>query len=131
MIEPPAPGTVPDPLLKLDDPFLTVTWIVAPPQLAGKPLSVTLATLLDERLWITPTPPVVQRATLTFAAPRLRGERASEAAAAIEIATTAVQVSRPIRRNISTASGARLGHRPVGFSGPFAPRAGRSAATSR
>lgn len=95
LIEPPAPGMVPDLLLKLDEPFLTVTWTAAPPQLAGMSLSVTLATLLPERLWITLMPLVVQRVTLTLTAPRLRLDRASEAAAAIEIATAAVQVRRP------------------------------------
>jgi len=77
---PPPAGTVLEPLA-LALPLLTVAWIVAPPQADASPLTVTLATVLPDRFWITDGAPVMQRGTLIDAAPSVPLVAASDAAA--------------------------------------------------
>jgi hypothetical protein len=96
---PPPAGTLPDPLESVD-PLLSVTWIVAPPQLAGRLPTVTLTTLLADRFWSTESPALVQRGTGCRAAPTLLDANESDAADPTARPTRPAAVSVSIRRRI-------------------------------
>lgn len=74
---PPPDGTVAEPV-ELDVPLFTAAWMVAPPQALGRLLTVTLTTELPERLLVTVVALVVQRGTLTLAAPSVRVDTGSD-----------------------------------------------------
>ncbi len=94
---PPAAATVADPV-ELALPLFTARATVADPHDAGIEPTVTLATLLPERFGMKLSPAVVQRGTVTVAAPRLLLTVASDAANAELTPIEAIRASPSARR---------------------------------
>ena len=82
MTDPPPTGTVLDPV-PLVLPLLTAACSDALPHPAGRLLTVMLATLAPDRVWMTLSPALVQRGTETAAAPSEADVTDSDAAAPI------------------------------------------------